>query len=178
MISTNYSPNPDEKLVPAMIYTAQKVIWGLVVAPRMIRVSTWLQSDMGSRYLNLADTQILLFGAGQEIKWLKFPVLHIETNQIIAYHTLPPTDESPYYDSTDPYRKMEPVTILVGIFKFNCNIRMAENNDMETYLGVKTGEFLPIYDLTMTCPLLPTLRPIRTPFALIRAKEATFSERV
>jgi hypothetical protein len=172
-----YSPMPDEKLVPTMIYTAQKVIWGLVVAKEMIRVCTWLQSEMGSNYLTLVDTQILMFGAGQEVKWLKFPIVHIETSQIIAYHTLPPTDESPYYDPTDPHRKLEPVTTLVGIFTFDCSVRMAENNDMQTFLGVKTGEFLPIYNAIMSCPLLPSLKPVRTPFALIRTEEATFSER-
>jgi hypothetical protein len=54
---------------------------------------------------------------------------------------------------------------------------MAENNDMDTFLGVKTGEFLPIYNVVMTCPLIPSLKPVRTPFALIRTDEATFSQR-
>jgi hypothetical protein len=177
MTTNLYTPEPDEKLVPAMIYTAQKVIWGLVVAKQMIRVCTWLQSDMSSNYLTLVDTQILVFGAGRDVKWLKLPTIHIEISQIIAYHTLPPTDESPYYDPDDPHRKMEPVTILTGIYKFDCNIRMAENIDIHTFLGVKTGDFLPIYNVVMSCPLLPSLRPVRTPFALVRTDEAIFSER-
>ena len=177
MTTTAYTPGLDEKLVPTMIYTNQKVIWGLTVIKKIVRVSTWLQTDSASKYMDLVDTQILLFGGGRDVQWLKFPLLHLETKQVIAYHTLPPTDESPYSDPNDPHRKMEPATVLVGVFQFDCMIRMAENYDMETFLRVKTGQFLPIYNATMTCPLLSKLKPVQTPFALIKRDNAIFCER-
>ena len=176
MITTTYTPNPDEKLVPTMVYTNQKVIWGLTLTKKTIRVGTLLQSNAGSKYMNLVDTQILLFGAGQDVRWLKFPLLHIESSQIIAYHTLSPVDESPYYDPDDPHRKMQPVTALVGIFWFDCMVRMAENFDTENFLGVKTGEFLSVYDATMHCSLLPSLKPVQSPFVMLRRDKTIICE--
>ena len=174
MTTLSYSPGQDEKLVPVLIYTPQKLIWGQLIAKQMIRVSTWLQTEMASNYMDLVDAQVLLFGAGREVRSMKFPILHLETHQVIAYHLLPPADESPYYNPDTPNRKLEFVTTLVGVFRFNCNLRIAEGSDIQAYLGVKKGDFLPIFNATMTCPLLPSIKSVRTPFALIRQDRAIF----
>ena len=176
MTTLSNTPGPDKKLVPIMIYTPQKLIWGQLITKKMIRVSTWLQTEMASTYMDLVDTQILLFGAGREVRSMKFPILHIETHQVLAYHLLPPADESPYYNPDTPNRKMEFVTTVVGVFRFNCNLRIAEGSDIQAYLGVKKGDFLPIFNATMTCPLLPSIKRVRTPFALIRQDSAIFGK--
>jgi hypothetical protein len=133
---------------------------------------------MAPIYLDVADAQALLFGAGQDTRNLKFPLLHVERDQIIAYHILPPADESPYFDVEEPFRKMEPVTAIVGIFRFDGFIRMAEQSDIKTFLSVQKGDFLPMFDLTITCPLLPNFKGIQTPISLIRQTHAVFSTKV
>lgn len=165
----NIPPNligPDDKTIPVMIYSPQRIIWGNIISRKTIRVSTWLKTEMAPNFLTITDAQIMLYGAGQSIGKITLPLIHVQKEQIIAYHILPPGDESPYYDNA-PNRKMEPVTIIAGIFRFDGSLRMAEQSDLFTYLNVQKGHFLSIYDVTMTCPLLPSLTGIRIPFAMI-----------
>ena len=175
-MSQKYTPSPDEKLTPIMIYTPQKLIWGNVITKQVIRVSTWLQSDMAPKYMSIADAQALMYGAGSATTTLKFPILHIETNLIRAYHIMPPADESPYFEVNEPNRKMEPVTAIVGVFRLDGTIRMATQSDLQTYLGVSKSDFLPMHDIYMTCPILPAIKGIRAPFGLIRQADAAFTQ--
>jgi hypothetical protein len=99
----------------------------------------------------------------------------VQKEQIIAYHLLPPGDESPYFDPNEPNRKMEPVIIFAGIFRFVGSIRMSEQSDLKTYLGVQKGQYLPVFDLIVTCPLLPNLKSLSAPFALVNQANAVFS---
>jgi hypothetical protein len=177
MTTPSYTPDPDDKLVPTMIYTPQRLIWGQLIIKQMIRVSIMLQTEMAPKYMDIIDAQVLLFGVGQGTKTFKFPLLHVETNQILAYHILPPADESPYYEASEPNRKMEPITAMVGVYRFDCDIRMAEQSDLKTYLGVQKGSFLPVFSATMSCPLLPSVKGITSPYALLRQGSALFAKR-
>jgi len=178
MTNPVYTLGSEDKLVPAMFYTPQRLLWGRLITKNLIRVSTWLQTEIAPMYLDLADAQVLLFGAGQDTRNLKFPSLHVEKEQIMAYHILPPADESPYYDIEEPFRKMEPVTAIVGIFRFDGAIRMTEQSNLKTFLGGQKGDFLPMFDLTITCPLLPNFKGIKTPYSLVRQEHAVFSPKV
>ena len=177
MDTPSYMPEADEKLIPMMIYTYQRLIWGQLIAKQVIRVSTWLQNEMAPKYINLFDAQVLFINPSKETKPIRFPGLYVETKQIIAYHILPPADESPYFDSNAPNRKMEPVTALVGVFRFDCAIRLAEQSNLNNYLGVQKGDYLPAFDAVMSCPLIPALKGVQTPFVLIRQEAALFSSR-
>jgi hypothetical protein len=167
----------DEKNIPTMFYTSQKLIWGQLIAKELIRVCTWLQTPMAPNYLDIAEAQVLLFGAGQNIKNLRYPLLHVGKQQILAYHILPPADESPYFDENEPNRSMEAVTIMTGIFRFDGFLRMAQQSDLKTYLSVQKGDFIPVHKLSVSCPLLPSLKEIHVPFALINQNAAVFSFR-
>jgi hypothetical protein len=177
MMTSTYSPGPDEKIIPTIFYTSQRMIWGKLIARKIIRVCSLLQSDLAPKYLDLIDVQILLFGVGQNTKILKFDTLHIETDQINAYHILPPSDESPYFEENEPNRKMEPITALVGIYRFDCEIRIAQQSNLKTYLSVQKSTFLPVYNSTMSCPLLPGLKGVFAPMALIRHNNGIFASR-
>jgi hypothetical protein len=165
----------DEKLIPTMIYTLQRLIWGQLIVKEIVRVSTLLQTGLAPKYMDLANAQVILFGAGGETRTLQFQKLLVENDQIIAYHLLPPADESPYYEDNEPNRKMEPVTALSGIFRFDGFMRMAQQSDIKTYLGVQKGNFIPLFDVSMTCPLIPSIKGIRSPFILIRQGRTIFS---
>ena len=175
MVTKTAFTGEDEKLIPAMIYTNQRLLWGQLVVKEIIRVSTLLLTDLAPKYLDLADAQVIIFGASGEVKSLKFPKLHIENDQIIAYHILPPADESPYFEKNEPNRKMEPVTALAGIYQFDGFMRMSQQSDIKTYLGVQKGNFIPLFDVQMTCPLIPSIKGIRSPFMLIRQGRTIFS---
>ena len=170
-----YIPAEDEKLSSAMIYTPQKLIWGQLISKQAIRVSTWMQTGMAPTYISIADAQTMIFGAGQSTKTLQYSVLHVQTSQIIAYHLLPPASEAPYYDVNEPNRKMDPTTVFVGVFRFDCTMRIAQQSELSIYLGVAKGGFLPIFDILMSCPVMPSLKGIRTPFALVRQEAAIFA---
>lgn len=169
---------PDDKTVPVMIYTHQRIIWGNLVSRKTIRVTTWLKTEMAPNFLSILDAQIMLFGAGDAVGKMKFPILHVQKGQIIAYHILPPADESPYYDENIPNRRMEPVTIIAGIFRFDGFLRLAEQTDLYSYLTVHKEDFLSVYDLTMTCPLIPSLEGIRVPFGMINQIWAVVAEKI
>jgi hypothetical protein len=167
---------PDEKLVPIMLYTQQKLIWGKLITKKVVRVSKLLQMDMAPKCLDLVEAQAILFGAGSETKSLKFEALHVDIDQIIAYHILPPEDESPYYEEHEENRIMEPVIAIVGIFQFNGFLRIAEQSDIKSYLGVQKGTYLPIYDSKMTCPLIPKIKGLQSPYTLVDQRVTIFSE--
>ena len=165
-----------QKLTPLMIYTAQKLIWGQLVSKHVIRVGTWLQTEMAPKYMSIVDAQAMVFGAGSSTATIKFPILHIETNLVSAYHIMPPADESPYFEENEPNRKMEPATAMVSVFRLDGTIRMAEQSDLKTFLSVSKGNFLPMHDVHMTCPVLPAIKGVRAPFALIRQADAIFTQ--
>jgi len=175
--NSTFEPGENEKLTPVMVYTAQKLIWGKAISKQRIQVSFWLMTEMSPNYITLVDAQVLIFGAGQNPATLKFPFLNIQPSQINAYHILPPADESPYYGSDEPNRKMEPVTALSSIFRFDASIRMATQSNLFMFLNVTKGEFVPLFDVLMTSPVLPAIKGVKSPFALIRQSTTTFSYR-
>jgi hypothetical protein len=165
------------KEVPLMVYTRQSLIWGKVLTRPAIRVSTWMQTEMAPLYMPIVEAQVMMLGGASKPISYKFPTLSLHTDQIGAYHMLPPADESPYYDVDEPHRKMEPVTVIIGHFRFDCLIRMSDQTNLETYLNVSKSVFLPLLDATMSCPVLPAIKGVRAPFVLIRQSEAIFTPR-
>jgi len=176
-LNSNFKPGDDEKLTPVMIYTSQKLIWGKVLSKQLTHVSFWLMTEMVPNYITMVDAQVLIFGAGQKITTLNFSFLNIQPSQIYAYHILPPADESPYFGEDEPNRKMEPVTVLSSIFRFDASIRMATQSNLFMFLTVSKGEFVPLFDVSITSPVLPAIKGVKSPFALIRQSTSTFSYR-
>jgi len=168
------SSSPETKLTPIMLYARQNLIWGTVETNLAIRVSTWMQTEMAPVYLKVIDAQMLLLGGDSTPKPMKYPILFVHTDQLNAYHILPPADESPYYDVDEPNRKMEPTAIVVGSFRFDGFVRISTQTNLESYLGVSKGEFLPLYDVTMSCPMLPAIKGVRASQVLIRQTAAMF----
>jgi hypothetical protein len=166
-----------DKLVPTMIYTSQQIVWGQLSTKPAIRVSSWLQSDMAPDYFYLTDTQTLLLSPGNMIAPIKSNLIHLNTGQVLAYHILPPSNEAPYYDPNEPNRKMAPVTAAIGWCQFDCRVRLAEQSDLQTFLSAQKGDFLPIYDLEMKSPVMPSLKGIKAPFALVRQNAVSFYEK-
>jgi hypothetical protein len=168
------APTPELKTMPVMLYTSQNLIWGSVQTSPAIRVSTWMQTEMAPVYMKVIDAQMLMIGGGSNPKPSKYSTLFVHTDQLVAYHIMPPADESPYYDPDEPNRIMEPIAILVGSFRFDGFVRISDQSSLESYLGVAKSEFLAVFDVTMSCPVLPAIQGVRAPQVLIRQNFATF----
>jgi hypothetical protein len=160
------------KVMPVLIYNRQSLIWGKVFTKLAIRVSTWLNTDMAPLYLRVVDAKIILLGSSGPPKSLTSPSLSVRTQQICAYHLLPPADESPYFDPEEPNRKMELVSILMGNLQIDGKIRMSSQTELDSYLNVSKSDFLELNEVKASFPMTPSLGSIQTPFMLVRQSEA------
>ena len=88
---------------------------------------------------------------------------------------MPPFADEADYDPNEPNRKMVPVSAFAGYFRFDGFARMSEMNTLGNFLGSAKGDFVTIYDTAMTCPLIPSIKGIKAPMALLRQKRVAFS---
>ena len=165
----------DEKLTPVMIYTSHSMIWGQLYSKQAIRVSTWLHTEMVPTYFKIYEAQMLLVSGGQTQAPIKLPVIYLHTKNINAFHLMPPFAEGADYDPDEPNRKMVPTAAFIGAFRFDGFTRMADFSTMDNYLGALKAEFTTIYDITMTCPLVPSIKGIKSPMVLLRQERVLFS---
>ncbi len=88
---------------------------------------------------------------------------------------MPPIIEGVDYDPDEPNRKMVSVSAYVGYYRFDGLARMAEITTIDNLLGAAKGEYIIIYDITMTCPLIPSIKGIKAPMVLLRQSRVTFA---
>ncbi|MFC1997182.1 hypothetical protein ACFLXI_06195 [Chloroflexota bacterium] len=175
--STSFSPRlgDDDKLTPVMIYTSHSMVWGQAFSKQAIRVSTWLYTEMAPTYMKIYNAQQLMVGGSNSPVPVKRPVLHLQTRGINAFHLMSPFSEGADYDPDEPNRKLVTVSAYVGYFRFDGFARMAEMTTMDNYLGAAKGEYISIYDIKMTCPLIPSIKGIKAPMVLLRQSCITFT---
>ena len=177
MTSTSFTPQlgDDDKLTPIMAYTSLSMVWGQVFSKQAIRVSTWLYTEMAPTYMKIYNAQLLIVGRSDTPTPAKYPVLHLQTRGIIAFHLMPPFAEGVDYDPGEPNRKMVPVSAFIGYFRFDGSARMAEFTSIDNFLGAAKGDYITIYDVTMTCQLIPSIKGIKAPMVLLRQSHVTFT---
>ena len=166
----------NEKITSVMIYTESFLAWGEAVTKEAIRVSTWLRTPALPQYILLHNAQLMNFGGGNP-KPQSFSELHLPSAKVIGFHIKPPEHDPLDYDPNEPMRKMEPVTALIGSFRFDGNIRMSNQTNLERFLDVAKETYSSIYDLEITQPSFPSMGIIRVPMALIRIEHVLFSPR-
>jgi hypothetical protein len=166
---------PDEKLTPVMVYTQDILARGLAVTKENIRVSIWLRTQGMPEYIHLKQTNLLVFGGSLQTHQLQD--CYIPTQQVAAFHMLPPAVDPMDYDPSEANRKMEPITALVGTFRFNGKMRMSTQTDFSTFLTISRSSFFSIYDIEITNNSLQGMGVLRVPMALIRPSMVTFASR-
>ena len=177
------SPNPiigpaaGEKITPAMIYTQNTLIWGDLYTKEAIKVSVWLRTTMAPQYLTIRRAQVVTLGGAGPIKPVGYDELHIPTPQVIAYHIKPPDRDPLDYDVNEPNRKMEPITALVGSFRFDGTVRMSNQTNLERYLDVTSENYTMIYEVAISQPAIPAMGVIRVPMALAKRDVVAFARR-
>ena len=169
-----YILRPDEKTTPVMLYTLQSVVRGeAVVKQNVPRVNIWLRTDGAPRYIHVLKSQVLVFG-GSPVKALSYEELYFPTTQVIAFHTLPPTDEPVDYDPQEADRKMEAVDLLVGTFVVKGQIRISTHSEVDNTLETARVSWMSVYDVSITNPYLPQMPPVQAPMLLVNPSHVAF----
>jgi hypothetical protein len=169
-----YILRPDEKTSLVMLYTMHNVVRGeAVVKQNVPRVNIWLRTDGVPRYIHILKPQVLVFG-GSPVKSLTYSELYFPTSQVIAFHTLPPTEEALDYDATEADRRMEDVHIMVGTFIMNGKIRISTHTEVDTTLESARVSWISVYDVSISNSYLPQMPALQVPMALVNPDHVAF----
>jgi hypothetical protein len=169
-----YILRPDEKTALVMLYAMHNVVRGEAVIKQNIpRVNIWLRTDGAPRYIHVLKSQILVFG-GSPVKALSYPELYFPTSQVIAFHTLPPTEEPLDYDASEADRKMEDVDLAVGTFVMKGKIRISTHTEVDTTLESAVVSWMSVYDVSITNPYLPQMPALQVPMVLVNPSHVAF----
>lgn len=172
--TTMYILRPDETTSLVMLYTMHSVVRGeAVVKQNVPRVNIWLRTDGAPRYIHILKPQVLVFG-GSPVKSLSYSELYFPTTQVIAFHTLPPTDEPLDYDPSEADRRMEAVDLLVGTFVMKGQIRVSTHTEVDHTLEAAGVSWMSVYDVSITNPYLPQMPAIEVPMVLASPSHVSF----
>ncbi len=168
-----YVLRPDEKTTPVMLYTHDTVVRGEAVSKQNIRVNIWLRTDGAPKYMHLLKPQVIVFG-GAPVRPLTFAEIFFPTSQLIAFHTLPPTDEPLDYDPDEANRVMQEVEVVVGTFVVKGKIRISAQTELATSLEVARVSWMSVYEAEIANPYLPQMPPLRAPMMLVNPERVAF----
>lgn len=170
-----YTLANDEKLTPVMLYTPDTFVRGEVVTKQnVMRVNIWLRTDGAPKYMHILKPQMLVFG-GSPMKPLSYSEIYFPTSQLIAFHTLPPTDEPLDYEPNEQNRTMQPVDVKVGTFLMRGKIRISSQTDVGSSLEVARVSWMSLYDAEITNPFLPQMPPLHVPMVLVNPTHVGFA---
>lgn len=172
-----YTLGPEDKSTQVMAYTASSLLLGEVVTKKVIRVSTWLRTPMMPQYITLYGVQLFDFSVSGNPHPMTFKELYLPSSQVIAFHIRPPACDPLDYEPNEPMRKMEPVTALVGPFRFDGSVRMSTQTNLGSYLEVVKEVFTSMYDIQINPIHSPTIKPFEVQYALLRRDLVCFSPR-
>lgn len=165
----------DEKISPVMVYTQNSLIRGGVITKENIRVSIWMRTAGVPDFLHFKNANVLIFGPSLNSQ--SFGDYFLPSSQVVAIHLLPPNRDPLDYDENEANRKMEPVTVLVGSFRFNCQVRMSTQSDLANFLSISRNPWMSLYNVEISNPNLQAMGILRVPFALVRHSQVTFGVR-
>ena len=169
-----YILRPDEKTTPVMLYTEASVVRGEVVTKDVVhRINIWLRTDGVPKYMHLLNAQVVLFGGGSG-RTLSYPELYFPSAELIAFHTLPPTDEPLDYDPAEANRMMVDVELIVGTFVMKGRIRISTQTEVGVSLEMARLSWTSLYDATITNPYLPQMPPLSVPLVLVNPAHVAF----
>lgn len=169
-----YILRPDERTTPVMLYSQESVVRGEVVVKDSVhRVNIWLRTDGVPRYLHLLKPQVLIFG-GSPVKALTYSEVYYPTSQVIAFHTLPPAEETLDYEASEANRMMQELDVIVGTFVMKGKIRISTQTEVGVSLELARVSWLSLYDVSISNPYLPQMTTIQVPMVLVNPNHAAF----
>lgn len=167
----------DEKTTAVAVYTMTGLAIGKLITKEQVRVSTWLRTDMAPEYLSLHQARFMSLAGAATSRAKTFSELHVPSSQVIAFHLLPPASDPLDYDPDEPHRKMEPVTVMIGFFRFDGLARMSTYSVLGKFLEATKETFTAIYQVEISNLAIPSLDVVRVPYALVRQDAALFATR-
>jgi hypothetical protein len=170
-----YALEPDEKTVMVVVHTPGILLGGEVVVKKLIRVSTWLRTNNAPDYIRLYRVRTLVTAPGAAAKPVHYKELHVGFHQIQAFHMLPPAQDPPDYDTTEPNRHMVPVSVLLGGFRIDGHLRLSTQSNLAKYLETAREVFTPMYDAQIQNPQIPSVGVMRVPYLIVRRESSLFS---
>lgn len=169
-----YILRPDEKTTPVMLYTHDTLVRGDVVSKQnVLRMNIWLRTDGAPKYMHVLKPQAIVFG-GTPVRPLLFSEIYFPTSQLIAFHTLPPTDEPLDYDPNEANRVMQDVKVLVGTFVVKGKVRISSQTEFGTSLEVARSVWMSVYDAEIANPYLPQMPVVQAPMMLVNSEQVAF----
>jgi hypothetical protein len=170
-----YILRPDERTTPVMLYTREAVVRGeVVIKQNNLRVNIWPRTDGVPKYMHLLKAQMLVFGGGPA-KPLSYTEIFFPTAELIAFHTLPPTDEPLDFEPDEENRTMEWVEVLVGTFIMKGKIRISSQTEVGVSLEVARVTWMSLYETVVSNPHLSQMQPLQVPMILINPARVVFA---
>ncbi len=171
MAEHKYKLTEDEKVTQVMVYTTTSMYWGDVITKKSIRVGGWLRTDSAPLILELKNAQTLILGAGKPIS-LSYQQIFFPLDAVSAFHVMPGQKEDLYYDPSEKNRVMLPVTVFIGLFRFNGHFRISTMTTAGNVLELAKEPFLTLFDIEISHPSLPSGGVISVPFTVVKRTEA------
>ncbi len=168
-----YTPAPDEKLTPVMVYTRESVFRGEVITKENVRVSTWLRTQGAPRYLHLLRVNTVQFSGA--VKSTNSPEVFLPLTMVIALHLVPPGNDGVDYDPDEANRAMLPILAGVGTFQFKGVIRVSAQSGIGPSLELSKVPWMSLYDLEISNNVLPQMPILRVPLAIVNPEQVTFT---
>lgn len=168
-------PGPDEKTIPLMAYTAEGILIGDALAKLNIRFSTWLRSPAVPDRICFLNARLIRVTPGTHPKPASYARVFIPTSSILGYHLTPPAEDPLDYDPTEPNRSMEPVSAFTGPFRLDGLMRVPSRTGLAGYMQITQEIFISLYDAEISCPAMPALGVLRSPFVLLRQLQTIFA---
>jgi hypothetical protein len=171
-----YTLASDDKVAKVMVYTENSLYWGNVVVKTMIRIGTWLRTNAVPDRITLYDARGIVTTSSVSLRPNTYSELNVAVNHIQVFHLMPPAKEPVDYDPTEPNRRMESVSALVGTFIINGNLRLSTSSNLRKHLEVNREIFTSLYDTEITNLILPSLGTISVPSVLVRQESTIFAK--
>lgn len=168
-----YTLGPEDKVTVVMAYTQNGLVRGELVTRESLRLNTWFRTDSAPDFIQLHKPQWLQ-SAGASFKSLAFEELLLPVPIVIGFHIAPPAQEPLDYDPKEDNRINKRVTILMGLFVVNGNIRISAQTDLATSLQITHSPWVSVYDVELSSPQLPQMPALQIPLLLVRPAQVVF----
>ncbi len=170
-----YILKPDEKTTPVMLYTQDSLVSGEAVTKQMARVNIWLRSDGAPKYVHILKPHIVVFGRESAPITLTYSEIYFPVSQLIAFHTMPPTEEPLDYDMTEAHRMMQDVSVLVGTFMMRGRIRVSTQTEVVQSLEIAGAAWMSLYDAEVSNLFVSQMPVLQTPMVLLKPASVAFA---
>jgi hypothetical protein len=174
---SSYPLADDEKSSPVMAYMRDALCWGDVVTKEKILVSRWLRTQTAPESICIYNARIIIPSSGSSPAPMQFSELHIPTQEILAFHLIPPQQDPTDYDPNDPNSHLYPITTLVGKFKMDGHLYLSIHSNLARYLEIIHENYTSLYNVEISCPQMPSLGLMRVPYVLINRTSSVFALR-